>query len=245
MHNDLGGSSIDDAAPASPVWHVSPSVNRDSIATHGLDWGRIATGGIARGPGRGEAARPEQAGIFLCDSLDDVEFFVGFGQHALVDVWQVDASDLPLEPGPDGWLLCRRPIAAERLRLLHRDRPAEQRPLSSVAIAFISSSLGVGEMTRIAGIPADRTGEAGGDHLGFETGRAYTYWVLEGDDRYAGIEGQAQALIERIQAAETGLARLAAACDATRFDAFVDSKRWRPPADAVVVLSRLGAHIDG
>ena len=68
------------------------------------------TGGIAAGLGRGGPYRPELEVVFLCETLDDVEFFVGFGQHPLVDVWAVDVTGLPIEPGPDGWVLCREPI---------------------------------------------------------------------------------------------------------------------------------------
>lgn len=107
--------------------HVTPSVNRDSIAEHGLDWCRMSTTGIATVPVSGRAGSPEEEGIYLCESLDDVEFFVSFGGHPLVDVWQVDTRDLPIEPGPDGWLLCRRPIEARRLFLLQRDRSPEPR----------------------------------------------------------------------------------------------------------------------
>jgi hypothetical protein len=70
------------------VLHVTPSVNRDSIAEHGLDWCRMSTTGIAAVPVSGRAGSPEEEGIFLCESLDDVEFFVSFGGHPLVDVWQ-------------------------------------------------------------------------------------------------------------------------------------------------------------
>jgi len=218
-------------------------VNRDSVAEHGLDWRRMITTGIASVPGPGEAGPPEEQGIFLCESLDDVEFFVGFGQHQLVDVWQVDTHDLPLEPGPDGWLLCRRPIATDRLLLVQRDRPPESRPLSSVAIVFMSASLGRAEMTRIAGIPPDRSESTDGENLGGQVGELCTYWMLEGDDRYAPIDEQANALIERIGAAEAGLARLAAASDTTRFAAYTESSQWQPPAEAVELLRRIGAAI--
>ncbi len=201
------------------------------------------TTGIASVPGHGTAGPPEAEGVFLCESLDDVEFFVGFGQHPLVDVWQVETHDLPLEPGPDGWLLCRRPIGTDRLLLVQRDRPPESRPLSSVAIVFMSASLGRAEMTRIAGIPPDRTENDDGDAVGLKAGQRCTYWMLEGDDRYAPIEKQAAALIERIRAAETGLARLAAACDTTRFTGYTESERWQPPTEVVELLQRIGADI--
>jgi len=67
--------------------------------------------------------------------------------------------------------------------------------------------------------------------------------MLEGDDRYAPIDEQANALTERIRAAEAGLARLAAASDTTRFAAYTESSQWQPPAEAVELLRRIGAAI--
>ena len=83
-------------------WHVSPSVNRGSIERGGLNWNLMGiAGGIASG------------------------FFTGFGQHPLVDVWEVDVAGVALEDGPDGWLICRSPIPPSRIRLVGRDiRPA-------------------------------------------------------------------------------------------------------------------------
>lgn len=89
------------------AWHVSPSVNRDSIREHGLDWRRMATTGIALPPEAEHEPKPEADGVFLCEALSDVELFVGFGSHPAVDVWEVDVTGLEIEDGPDGWLLCR------------------------------------------------------------------------------------------------------------------------------------------
>lgn len=115
-------------------WHVSSVLNRESIQTHGLDWTRIgATGGVARGtvPSPGAGFEPEMPVVFLCDSWGAVEFFVTFGQHRLVDVWEADTDGLALEDGPDGWLISRSPIPAARLRLVRRDVPA---PTTSQAV---------------------------------------------------------------------------------------------------------------
>jgi hypothetical protein len=101
-------------------WHVSPSVNRESIERHGLDWRRMgATGGIARGT-TSKDPRPEMEGVFLCESLASVDFFVGFGSHPAVDVWEVDARGLPVEYPDDSWPFVRVPIARSRLRLLRK-----------------------------------------------------------------------------------------------------------------------------
>jgi hypothetical protein len=70
---------------------------------------------------------PELAAVVLCQSLDSVEFFVGFGRHPLVDVWQVDAGGRAIEPAPDGWVMCRSPIAATRLMLEEMSAPAGTR----------------------------------------------------------------------------------------------------------------------
>jgi hypothetical protein len=120
------------------LWHVSVSLNRASIAEHGLDWRRMTiTTGIASGQLEGRSYRPELEAVFLCESLDDVEFFVGFGRHPLVDVWEVDAPGLPIEPGPDGWVMSRSAIAPGHIRLLHADRTPEPRPLSTAATALL------------------------------------------------------------------------------------------------------------
>jgi len=58
------------------------------------------TTGVAAGPGHGRTFRPELDAVFLCDTLDDVEFFVSFGQHPLVDVWEVNGRDLEIVPAP-------------------------------------------------------------------------------------------------------------------------------------------------
>jgi hypothetical protein len=72
--------------------------------------------GIAQGyPGR-----PEQEGIFLShgDDVGEALFFVRMGGGREIDVWEVDVAGLALEPGPDGWLLCRVAIGRQRVRLV-------------------------------------------------------------------------------------------------------------------------------
>lgn len=108
-------------------WHVSPSVNRGSIERGGLNWNLMGiTGGIASGASPpGTVHRPEAPVVFLCSTRGETEFFTGFGQHPLVDVWEVDVAGVALEDGPDGWLICRSPIPPSRIRLVDRDiRPA-------------------------------------------------------------------------------------------------------------------------
>jgi hypothetical protein len=107
-------------------WHVTSAVNRASIDAHGLDWSRMgAVGGIAAGSGApgGYRHRPELEGVFLCGTWDDVEFFLSFGGHPLVDVWEVQVEDLAVEDAPDGWLVCRASIPRSRIRLVRSDLP--------------------------------------------------------------------------------------------------------------------------
>jgi hypothetical protein len=223
---------------------VSSSFNRSSITAHGLDWRRMAvTGGVAAGPGLGGPYGPELKAVFLCETLDDVEFFVGFGQHPLVDVWAVDVTGLAIEPGPDGWVLCREPIPAVRVRLLHADRPPGRRELCSVWLSSVSSRLSVGEMSALAGIAPDDAGEDDSAEIGREPGRRYAWWVLEGSDRYAALAGQAAEVLDRVAVAEAGLARLAAASDETAFRVHAASASWRLDIDAAALLDRIGAEI--
>ncbi len=103
---------------------MSASVNRASIEQHGLDWAWMGdVGGIALGPGAppGWVHRPEADAVFLCGSLEEAEAFAQFGQHPLVDIWQVDVRGLELEDAPDGWLWVRQPIERSGLSLLRSD----------------------------------------------------------------------------------------------------------------------------
>jgi hypothetical protein len=70
---------------------------RPFIQEHGPDWRRMGTTGVAAAPMPGRVPRAEMDAVFLCESLDDVEFFVGFGLHPSVDVWEVDTEGLVIE----------------------------------------------------------------------------------------------------------------------------------------------------
>ena len=103
-------------------WHVSPSPNRESILTYGLDWRRMSIHGLAasaRTP-----VEPEAEGIFLARSPGEVEFLLSFGQHPLVDVWEVDVRGLAVDDVDQDWPICPTPIPPERLRLVRTDVPA-------------------------------------------------------------------------------------------------------------------------
>jgi hypothetical protein len=105
--------------------YVSRAANRESIREHGLDWRLMTEGsrGIAGSDG------PELEGVFLCESLEDAEFFVDMARGERVDVWEVDACGLAVEDGPDGWLVCRTQIPPDRLALRVADARSHDRPV--------------------------------------------------------------------------------------------------------------------
>jgi hypothetical protein len=204
-----------------------------------------ATGGIAAGADAVPA--PELDAVFLCETLDDVEFFVAFGGHPGVDVWEVDPTGLTIEPAPDGWALTREPVPPERVRLTQSDRSAAVRTLSTVALVFRSERLSVEEMTRLAGIGPDDAGLTDGAD-GDDRGPPHAYWVIEGSDRYATVDDQVGEVLARVARSETGLCALAAASDAAVFAAYEHHPHAAPvnaeldPA-ALALLARLGASV--
>jgi hypothetical protein len=223
-------------------WHVSSSLNRASITAHGLDWRRMRITGVAQDshhPARSLA--PELDAVFLCETLDDVEFFVGFGQHPLVDVWEVDGAGLATVPAPDGWVMCRAAIGPERLRLYQSDRMPDRRPLCTVALVFRSRRLTVAEMSALAGIEPD----AGGRELcepidDLEAVDPFWWWLIEGSDRYAPFASQVSELATRIAGAEDGLTRLAAEADEGEFIAQSERESRALPADVRALIGRIG-----
>jgi hypothetical protein len=103
--------------PEDVRFHVSPSVNRESIRRFGLDWNRMTS--TEPGIASGRPGQPEIDGIFLTEAdSDSARFFVRFGRGRRVDVWRVDVTGFPVEPGPDGWWVCRAVIPTQRLELL-------------------------------------------------------------------------------------------------------------------------------
>lgn len=228
------------------LWHVSSSLNRTSIAEHGLDWRKMMiTTGIASSPGHGGPFAPELDVVFLCESLDDVEFFAGFGQHPLVDVWEVDARGLAIEPGPDGWVLTRTPIPPQRLQLMHVDRTPGSRELTTASLVFRSSRLTVEQMSALAGIAPDDAGYETGEPVDdLDASPPYSWWVIEGGDRYAPLRPQVEEVMARIAAAEAGLTRLAAAADEATFAARGRAREGALSPRSRALLGRIGVTVE-
>lgn len=184
--------------------------------------------------------------VFLCESLDDIEFFVGFGTHPLVDIWKVDIQGLVIEDAPDGWVLHRGPIPASRVSLYEADRDSTRRAISTVGLSFVTDRLSVDEMTRLAGIGPDQAGSRSGENLGVDSDQPHTYWLIEGSDPYRPLAEQAAELLGRIAAAEAGLARLGAMCERVSFHAYVSGPEsglvnWELDSAAKQLLARLHA----
>ena len=104
-------------------FHVSSSLNRESIREHGLDWARMgAAWGIAG------SREPEVEGTFLCREYD-VDWFTSMNNTGGdVDVWAVDGVDSEsfLE-SPNGYFYVPGAIPPDRLTLMTTDVPAAER----------------------------------------------------------------------------------------------------------------------
>lgn len=97
-------------------FHVTSSLNRESIRAHGLDWTRMGAA-----PGIAGSNSPEVDGIFL-DELPD--FFVRMNNTGgPVDVWGVDGIDrAALVESEAGFCYFPGVIPPDRLTLLDTDR---------------------------------------------------------------------------------------------------------------------------
>ena len=119
------------------LFHVSSSRNRASIQQYGLDCTRMeAATGVAG------STRPEQDGVFLCESEWEVEWFlrmrattvlVGRGGRTsdttTSDVWAVDDVDADdLVVSPEGYKYLPGVIQPDQITLLRRDVAAETFP---------------------------------------------------------------------------------------------------------------------
>jgi hypothetical protein len=98
------------------LFHVSSSVNRESIHQHGLDWRLMgAASGVAG------STRFELPAVFLDESFHGAEWFVDMARFP-VDIWAVESGGLWGENGPDGWVIVPEPISPDRVRLAGQDR---------------------------------------------------------------------------------------------------------------------------
>jgi hypothetical protein len=112
---------------AQTYFHVSPSLNRDSIEKHGLDWRHMgATNGVAGG-----WQKPEVAGIYLCHDEWEVEWFAEMAisaGHPKVDVWEVSLSEgSVLVEGDGGYEYFAESVPREAIRLVRQDWTPESR----------------------------------------------------------------------------------------------------------------------
>ena len=96
-------------------FHVTSSLNRESIRRFGLDWERM---GAARGIAGSTV--PEVEGVFLDEHAD---FFVRINNTGgPVDVWAVDGIEREsLVESPNGFSYFPGPIGSEQLTLLDTD----------------------------------------------------------------------------------------------------------------------------
>jgi hypothetical protein len=95
------------------MFHATAQENRQSIQRHGLDWRHM---GFA--PGIAGSPEPELPAVFLCESLDEIEFFTRVSRLP-ADGWAVRVDGLWVESGPDGWIILPEPVPSERLRLVN------------------------------------------------------------------------------------------------------------------------------
>ena len=100
------------------TFHVTSSLNRASIAEHGLDWERMGiTCGIAG------SQIPETAGVYLCRDELEADWFVRMNNTGgPVDVWAVEGIDPEsLKDNGSGYGYVSDKIPAASLTLLRRD----------------------------------------------------------------------------------------------------------------------------
>ena len=100
------------------LFHVTSSLNRDSILRHGLDWALM---GAARGIAG--SSQPEQQGCFLALDEFEVEWFVRMNNTGgSVDVWCVEGVVREdLVESPEGHYFFPGVIPPDRVSLQRRD----------------------------------------------------------------------------------------------------------------------------
>jgi hypothetical protein len=100
------------------LFHVSSSLNRESIRRHGLDWTRMAAA-----PGIAGSREPEQPGCFLCVDEWETDWFVRMNNTGgTVDVWAVEGIDqTELVLSPEGHTYLPATVPPEQVSLLRSD----------------------------------------------------------------------------------------------------------------------------
>ncbi len=96
------------------MFHISASVNRESILLQGLDWRRMG-----EAPGLFGNREPELPVIWVCE--EDRLWLVGSDAPFQVDVWAVNCEGLTIHVD-EGSQLCylTDPVPGDRLRLVRR-----------------------------------------------------------------------------------------------------------------------------
>jgi hypothetical protein len=99
-------------------FHVTLSLNRESIGTYGLDWKRMGAA-----PGIAGSYGPEQEGCFLCRDDGEPDWFARMGSHrGPVDVWAVEGIDeSALVESPEHYYFVPFAIPRSQLTLLRQD----------------------------------------------------------------------------------------------------------------------------
>jgi hypothetical protein len=106
------------------LFHVSSTLNRESIRSHGLDWTRM---GVA--PGIAGSDRPEVDGCFLALDDDEAEYFARRINNTggPVDVWLVLGIDpRSLRASRHGYRYYPQPIQPSMLSLFRSDVEADE-----------------------------------------------------------------------------------------------------------------------
>jgi hypothetical protein len=103
---------------AERYFHVTSSLNRESIARYGLDSRRMSAA-----PGIAGSTAPEQGGCFLCLSEFEKDWFVGMNNTGgTVDIWAVDGVDgTELVVSPENYHFVPRVIPPECLSIVECD----------------------------------------------------------------------------------------------------------------------------
>lgn len=115
------------------LYHVSASVNRDSIRAHGLDPRLMgAACGIAG------SERRELDGVFVCHDREDAMRFVAMGRRQVgqVDLWEIDDPGSVLQTNTSGYDYIPVSVPPERVRLVESFGAPSPEPRTPPAEAF-------------------------------------------------------------------------------------------------------------